>query len=64
MGAKDETTTAAAPRTTLTIRFTPAELERVKATAEHHGLTASSLLRMLVAREARTVGVEPAAKGR
>jgi hypothetical protein len=45
-------------RTTLTLRMTKAELERVHAIAEHHGLNLSSVVRMLIKREERTLGLE------
>jgi antitoxin component of RelBE/YafQ-DinJ toxin-antitoxin module len=45
-----------------TVRMTATEWARASAVADHHGVNASSVIRMLLKREARELGVEPAAK--
>ena len=45
-----------------TVRMSVEENERANAVAEHHGINVSSMIRMLVKREARDLGVEPKAK--
>jgi hypothetical protein len=42
-----------------TLRLTDAERAKLEAVSAHHGLNASGLLRMLVAREARLLTQEP-----
>lgn len=46
-----------AKRTTLTIRFTPEQLARANAVAEHHGLNVSAAVRMLLKAEERKLGL-------
>lgn len=45
----------------ITIRASDTENERAAKVAAHFGLNVSSLVRMLVMREARDLGIEPAA---
>lgn len=45
-----------------TVRMSAAENERANAVAEHYGVNVSATIRMLLKREARTLGVEPKTK--
>lgn len=44
----------------LNIRLSDEEAERVERVAQHHGINAAALFRMLLKREARELGLEPA----
>ena len=46
----------------ITVRATTEESDRAEAVASHHGINVSSMIRMLVKREARDLGLEPAPK--
>ncbi len=46
----------------LTIRASDEENDRATAVADHYGLNVSSMVRMLVKREARDLGLESQAK--
>ena len=43
----------------LNIRLSEEEAERVERVAQHHGINAAALFRMLLKREARELGLEP-----
>lgn len=43
-----------------TVRMSETEWARVNAVAEHHGVNASAVIRMLLKREERDLGIEPA----
>ena len=47
----------------ITIKLTDEERVRVQSLATHYGLTLSGVIKMLVTRDARTVGIEPAKGG-
>ena len=42
-----------------TVRMSATENERANAVADHYGINVSAMVRMLVKREARDLGVEP-----
>lgn len=46
---------------TFNIRMSAEETERLEAVATHHGLTAASVIRMLVKHEAEKIGFKPSA---
>lgn len=53
-------TTAPKKSHLITVRASDTENERAGKVAAHHGINVSSLVRLLVMREARDLGIEPA----